>query len=96
MDRASATAGDLTAAELIAGAAVLERKVHRYEPACVTFVGITAYRTAFGRKSAKLGPQKEKLDAARIWVLPNPSGLNAHFGLEDFVSLFRELREAIK
>ena len=95
VDRASATAQELTAAELTAGAAALERKVRRYKPAWVAFVGITAYRTAFGRNNAALGPQAEKLGTARIWVLPNPSGLNAHFGVEELAELFRRLRQSL-
>jgi TDG/mug DNA glycosylase family protein len=95
VDRATATADELTDKELTTGAAALERKVRRYEPSCVAFVGITAYRTAFGRKYAVLGPQEAKLGTARIWLLPNPSGLNAHHRLADLADLFRALRSAI-
>jgi TDG/mug DNA glycosylase family protein len=96
VDRASAAADDLSADELIAGARQLERKVRRHRPRVIAFLGITAYRTAFGRKEASLGPQPEKLGGAAVWVLPNPSGLNAHYGLRDFVRLFTELRQAVE
>jgi len=96
VDRATASAQELSAKELLAGAWRLKKKVVRHRPRCVAFVGITAYRTAFGRKSAVLGPQAEKIGNSSIWVLPNPSGLNAHFRLEDFVRFSRELRQTVE
>jgi len=93
--RATARADELTAEELIAGAAILETKVREYQPRCVAFVGITAYRTALHRPHASLGPQQEKLAGATIWLLPSSSGLNAHYQLDDLTRLFRELRLAI-
>jgi TDG/mug DNA glycosylase family protein len=96
VDRASAAADDLSAEELLAGARRLERKVRRYRPRVVAFLGITAYRTAFGRKEAALAPQPDKIGGAAVWVLPNPSGLNAHYGLGDFVRLFTQLRQAVE
>ncbi len=57
-------------------------------------LGVGAYRAAFDRPKATTGAQAETLGAARVWVLPNPSGLNAHYTLEDLARLFRELREA--
>jgi double-stranded uracil-DNA glycosylase len=92
--RATAAADEVTAAELVAGARRLGRAVRRYRPARVAFLGITAYRTAFGRKGATLGRQRERIGDAAIWVLPNPSGLNAHYQLRDLARLFAELREA--
>ena len=94
VDRATASADELTPEELVAGARRLERKVRRYRPRFVAFVGVTAYRTAFGRKRAALGRQPEPLAGAAIWVLPNPSGLNAHYHRADFARLFAELRRA--
>ncbi len=94
VDRATGSADELTREELIAGARRLEKKAARYQPRFVAFVGITAYRTAFLRRKARLGRQPEHLDGAGIWVLPNPSGLNAHFGLRDFARLFTRLRLA--
>jgi TDG/mug DNA glycosylase family protein len=90
--RASAAADELTAEELVAGARTLERKVRNYAPRVLAVVGIQAYRTAFERPKAKLGLQEETIAATRIWVLPNPSGLNAHYQAGELVALFRELR----
>jgi TDG/mug DNA glycosylase family protein len=92
--RATATADELADDELIAGARRLARKVRRYRPASVAFLGVTAYRTAFARKDAALGPQKVQFAGARLWVLPNPSGLNAHYQLADLARAFAELRAA--
>ncbi|HZU36431.1 MAG TPA: G/U mismatch-specific DNA glycosylase [Gemmataceae bacterium] len=94
VDRASAAADELSAEELVAGAGRLEKKVRRYRPRFVAFVGVTAYRIAFGRKHAVLGQQVEKIGLSALWVLPNPSGLNAHYSLNDFARLFAELRRA--
>jgi TDG/mug DNA glycosylase family protein len=95
VDRATATAQELSGDELVAGARKLTRKVRRHQPRCVAFLGITAYRAAFLRPGAELGRQAEQLAGAAVWVLPNPSGLNAHFQLAGLARLFRELREAI-
>jgi TDG/mug DNA glycosylase family protein len=92
--RATTAADELTAEELVAGARMLERKVRRYEPRWLAVVGIQAYRTAFARPRAKLGRQEETIGATRIWVLPNPSGLNAHYRPDELVELFTELRDA--
>jgi TDG/mug DNA glycosylase family protein len=92
--RATASADELTATELVAGARRLSRKVFRWRPAILAVLGVTAYRTAFGRKAAVLGPQPEALGPARVWVLPNPSGLNAHYQLAGLARVFAELREA--
>jgi len=96
VDRATAAAAELTQAELAAGARRLEKKVRRYRPVVVAFLGITAYRTAFRRPRALLGPQEEKIGDTALWVLPNPSGLNAHFQLAGLVRLFARLRRAIE
>jgi TDG/mug DNA glycosylase family protein len=96
VDRATAAAAELSDAELAAGARRLARKVRRYRPAVVAFLGITAYRTAFRRPAAVLGPQDEKIGDAALWVLPNPSGLNAHFQLAGLVRLFARLRRAVQ
>ena len=90
--RATARADELTADELARGGRQLARKVHRWKPATVAFVGITAYRAAFSQPGAKLGLQREKLGHRPIWLLPNTSGLNAHFQMPGFVRLFQELR----
>jgi TDG/mug DNA glycosylase family protein len=91
-DPATATADELSDAELLAGAGRLARKVRRYRPAAVAFLGVTAYRTAFGRPGAKLGPQEDRLGESVVWVLPNPSGLNAHYQLAGLAKLYAELR----
>ncbi|MEH0935004.1 G/U mismatch-specific DNA glycosylase [Micromonospora psammae] len=92
--RASARADELAAAELVAGARLLTEKVARYRPAWVAVVGVTAYRIGFARPKAGFGPQPEALAGARLWVLPNPSGLNAHFTPETLGAAFAELRRA--
>lgn len=92
VDRATATADELTADELRAGAAPLERKVRRYRPQIVAVVGLGSYRTAFARPNATVGEQTEMLGPARLWVLPNPSGLNAHYSVATLGELFGELR----
>ena len=94
VDRATAAASELTAAELVEGGRILEAKVRRYKPHFLAVLGIGAYRLAFQRPKAVLGPQPETLGGARLWVLPNPSGLNAHYQLEDLARLFRQLRQA--
>jgi TDG/mug DNA glycosylase family protein len=92
--RATAAADELTADELLAGGRVLARKVRRYRPRYVAFLGIGAYRTAFGRDRAGLGPQSGQFGGAGVWVLPNPSGLNAHYQLADLARLYEGLRRA--
>ncbi len=89
--RATARADELSADELRAGPAVLERKARRFAPRVVAFLGIGAYRTAFARPKAKLGRQEEKLGGSVVWALPNPSGLNAHYSLADLARLYGEL-----
>jgi TDG/mug DNA glycosylase family protein len=94
--RATATADQLRDEELIAGSRRLARKLRRYRPIFVAFLGLTSYRTAFQRPGAQLGPQMEKCGGASVWLLPNPSGLNAHFQLAALARLFRELQEAVE
>lgn len=92
--RSSATADELSLAELIAGRPKLLAKVKRYRPRFLAVLGVTAYRTAFEKPKAALGLQAESWGRTAIWVLPNPSGLNAHHQLKDLVRLFGELRAA--
>jgi TDG/mug DNA glycosylase family protein len=96
VERATAAADDLAAAELEAGAATLTGKIAAYRPRTVALLGVTAYRTAFQRPRAVVGPQPERLHDAAIWVLPNPSGLNAHYNPADLARVFGELRAAIQ
>lgn len=90
--RASARADELSTEELLDGAAILTDKVARYRPRWVAVVGVTAYRIGFQRPKAAFGPQPEALAGARLWVLPNPSGLNAHFTPLTLGLAFAELR----
>lgn len=93
--RSTAAASSLSAEELRAGAAVLERKVARYRPRCVAVLGVGAYRAAFRHAKATLGEQASAIGATRTWVLPNPSGAQARYQLPDLVRLFGELRDAV-
>ena len=94
--RATAQAAELDDAELRAGREHLAALVDHYRPRVVAIAGVTAYRTAFGQKRAGTGPQPDRLGGAQLWVLPNPSGLNAHFSLPAITAAFRELREAVE
>jgi TDG/mug DNA glycosylase family protein len=91
--RATAAADELTREELIEGGKILARKVKRYTPRYLAIVGVGAYRTAFDRPKAKMGLQEETIGETKIWVLPNPSGLNANYQAAQLVELFAELRE---
>jgi double-stranded uracil-DNA glycosylase len=93
--RATAGAAELTADEIRAGRSILERKVRRYRPRAVAVVGIGAYRIAFDRPRAVFGPQPDDLAGALLWVLPNTSGLNAHYQAAGFARAFGELRAAV-
>jgi TDG/mug DNA glycosylase family protein len=94
VNRASAEACELSQADLRSGARRLENKIRRYRPRCVAFLGMGAYRTAFGRPKAVIGKQEEKIASSVVWLPPNPSGLNAHFQADDFARLFKELKIA--
>jgi TDG/mug DNA glycosylase family protein len=96
VDRATASAGELTPAEIRRGARALERKVRRLNPGIVAFLGLGAYRTAFDRPLAVPGPQPERLGSSAVWLLPNPSGLNAHHQLEGLTRAFAQLGRAIE
>jgi double-stranded uracil-DNA glycosylase len=94
--RGTARADELTAEELVAGGRVLVRKLRRHRPAWLAVLGVTAYRAAFGARAARVGPQPEQIGGAKVWVLPNPSGLNAHFTPERLAEEFAALRRATK
>lgn len=94
--RTTARADELTNEEVIAGGANLREKVLRFKPKFLAVLGITSYRMAFNQPKAKLGLQNETIGKTRIWVLPNPSGLNAHYQFADLVKVFSELREAVE
>jgi TDG/mug DNA glycosylase family protein len=93
--RATATASELGPEELRTGATELVHAVGTLEPKALAVLGIGAYRTAFDRPRAALGRQPETIGRTVVWVLPNPSGLNAHHQLPDLAARFRELRDAI-
>ncbi len=90
--RPTRTAAELTPEELRAGAAALVGLVTRYRPRTVAVLGITAWRLATGRTRAGWGRQPDPIGQAETWVLPNPSGLNAHFRLPDLARLYAGLR----
>jgi TDG/mug DNA glycosylase family protein len=92
--RATASADELSDDELREGAKSLEKKVKRYRPRFLAVVGIGAYRTAFAKPKAKLGLQDETMGETKIWVLPNPSGLNANYQADALTKLFEDLAAA--
>lgn len=94
VSRTTAAAAELDPTELRRGASRLARKVERYEPGFVAFAGMGAYRAAFRRPDATVGRQPEALSGAVIWLLPNPSGAQAAYQLDDLVREFRALRRA--
>jgi TDG/mug DNA glycosylase family protein len=91
--RTTATAAELTDDEIRAGGRRLRAKVRRARPRLLAILGVGAYRTAFGQQRAGIGLQREPIGATRVWVLPNPSGLNANYQAPELARLFREMRE---
>jgi double-stranded uracil-DNA glycosylase len=89
--RATAKASELTTAELRQGGVDLVRRVERWAPRVVAIAGITAYRTAFGRRTARPGLQDVTLGGAQLWIVPNPSGLNAHETVDSLAASYREV-----
>ncbi|MDX2853797.1 G/U mismatch-specific DNA glycosylase [Actinacidiphila glaucinigra] len=92
--RASARADELTRDELLEGGRLLTERVLRYEPRWLAVVGVTAYRVAFAEPRARIGPQERTIGGTRIWVLPNPSGLNAGWSTQAMTEEFGRLRDA--
>ena len=90
--RTTARADELTDDELRRGAQALRRKVRKYRPKWLALLGLGAYRVGFGDAKASVGPQDITIGTTQVWLLPNPSGLNAHFQKDDFARLFAELR----
>ena len=95
VNRTTATAAELSRHELIAGGGRLRETVAQYRPDVVAVLGVTAFRTAFERPSAAIGRHDERIVDTEVWVLPNPSGLNAHYQLPELVRLFEQFREAV-
>jgi double-stranded uracil-DNA glycosylase len=94
VQRATASADLLTREEIVSGGERLRAKVLRYRPRVLAVLGVGAYRTAFNQPKAVVGPQNDRIGATMLWVLPNPSGLNANYQAADLARLFRELKEA--
>lgn len=92
--RATARADELTAEEYVEGGRLLTEKVTQLGPRWLAVVGVTAYRAAFGDRTARVGPQERAIGGTRVWVLPNPSGLNAHWTAATMAEEFARLREA--
>lgn len=92
--RATARADELSDEEYREGGRLLTAKVERLRPRWLAVVGVTAYRTAFGERKARIGPQGRTIGDTRVWVLPNPSGLNAHWTLQGMADEFGRLRAA--
>jgi TDG/mug DNA glycosylase family protein len=94
--RTTAAAAELGHREIRRGVARLRRKVDRYRPLVLAVLGVQAYRIGFGHAKAAVGLQAETIEDTSIWLLPNPSGLNAHYQLPDLVETFAELRLHIR
>jgi double-stranded uracil-DNA glycosylase len=93
--RTTAVATELSAAELREGGSLLVSKLERQRPKWLAMLGLGSYRAAFGLAVASIGPQPDDLGPSRVWLLPNPSGLNAHYQLDALTAEFKRLREAI-
>ncbi len=93
VSRATASADQLTRRDYIEGGRLLTKKVLKYRPRMLAILGIGAYRAAFAKPKAELGQQPDNIGNAIVWVLPNPSGLNAHYQADDLARLFREVRK---
>jgi len=96
VSRATSSADLLTKEEIVAGGKRLTRKVLRYRPRILAVLGMGAYRDAFNQPKASVGRQKQLIGSTILWVLPNPSGLNANYQARDLARLFSELREAVQ
>jgi TDG/mug DNA glycosylase family protein len=92
--RTTARADEISDEEFREGGRLLAAKVARLAPRWLAVVGVTAYRTAFGERSARIGPQERTIGGTRVWVLPNPSGLNAHWTAQTMAEEYGRLREA--
>ncbi|HEV8429835.1 MAG TPA: G/U mismatch-specific DNA glycosylase [Pyrinomonadaceae bacterium] len=92
--RTTVSADQLSKDEIVAGGERLRVKVLRYRPKVLAVLGVGAYRTAFNKSKANVGRQDDQIGQTVLWVLPNPSGLNANYQAPDLARLFRELKEA--
>ena len=94
VDRATAAADELAPEEYVEGGRNLAAKLREYRPAILAVLGVGAYRTAFARPKAQVGAQESPLEGSAVWVLPNPSGLNANYQMDRLVEVFTDLRRA--
>lgn len=94
--RATNSEAELSKEEFVEGGKVLVQKVDLYRPDWIAFVGIGAYRRAFDRPKALIGEQSERFGETKIWILPSPSGLNAHYAGEKLVNEFAAFRQMFK
>ena len=94
--RTTARADELTPEEIVAGGRSLRAKVRKYAPRYLAVLGLGSYRVAFGAKHATVGPQSETIGETKVWLLPNPSGLNAHYQLPALAEEFAKLRGAVQ
>lgn len=95
VQRTTATASELSSEELREGGVELVAKLERFRPQWLAMLGVGSYRSAFGRAAATIGPQPESLGPSSVWLLPNPSGLNAHYQLDDLAAEFDRLRRVV-
>lgn len=95
VERTTATAAELSADELREGGQRLLARVRRYHPRAVAFLGVSTYRIAFDRPKARIGLQDEPIGESEVWVLPNPSGLNAHYQLPQLAEAYGQLRKRV-
>lgn len=93
--RTTARADELSSEEIVQGGKLLVKKIEKFKPQNLAVLGIGAFRTAFQNPKAQLGLQTEKIGGANVWLLPNPSGLNAHYQLNDLAKLFGEVRRNV-
>ncbi len=96
VERATATAAELTAEELAIGGKRLHAKVEQYQPQVLAILGISAYRLAFNQPRAVLGKQHDTFGTTQLYILPNPSGLNAHYTPADLARVYGEFRQTIE
>ena len=94
--RATAAADELSPEEFVEGGKKLRSKLRKYKPAVLAVLGVGAYRAAFNQPKAKVGAQESPLEGSAVWVLPNPSGLNANYQMDRLVEVFSELRRAVE
>jgi len=95
-DRATARADELSKNELLAGRHNLQQKIKHYRPKVLAILGISAYRMAFHQPKAVIGRQPDMLYDTTLWVLPNPSGLNAHYQVDDLARLYSQVRQVVR